>query len=145
MDRLSQGEFAPKSGNKASFGKCWICGEENRDICHFRMWQECDDFDQPEEIFIIACRDKQCQQVIKEHPRLYIELPWGCHETGKFMLVCSDCKRRSGFKCTDQRAKTNGGIGLQCEIANPFTATVCTNRGCFPMRHPVIKCEGYEE
>jgi hypothetical protein len=144
MDRLSQGQNAPQDGNPATFTRCWICGKDGNDICGFRMWQECDEKDEPEEsTFIIACRSKACDRIIDAHPRLYIEVPWAGNAPGQFMLACSDCEKRQGFKCTDPRAKTNGGDGLSCRIVHPLTGIICTEHGCHPFLPVIYECEGH--
>ena len=144
MDRLSQGKNAPPNGDPAAFTRCWVCGHDHGDICGFRMWQECNEKDEPEDsTFIIACRDKACEQIIIDHSRLYIAVLWAGHAPGQFMLVCSDCEQRRGFKCADSRAKTNGGAGLSCTVTHPLTGILCTAHGCYPFPPVVRSCEGY--
>jgi hypothetical protein len=85
-------------------------------------WQEHDHQDKPEERLLVLCN--HCSKLlIKPHPRLYSRLhpnqPWpGC------MAICVDCMQRDGVRCTDPRAKANGGQGVALVIRKPITGMV---------------------
>ena len=146
MDRLSKSYFAPNDGHPIDFLTCWICGKKHNDIVELNIWQECDDEDNPENIFIVACKDKQCRKIINDHPRLYIAQQWAGHTPGRFMLAgCSLCKLRQGFKCTNPQTKENGGEGLLVYYKEPLgRGIVCfTNGTAMPLLQVFTKCEGF--
>jgi len=118
VKRLTEGEHAP--AEVTTFHRCWVCGGENDDICAFRMWEECDDQDEPSGRYLIACREDACQQVIENHPRLYRLIPWAGDDAGRFMLVCEDCDYRKGFDCTHPNLTRNGGEGLNVTVTRPL-------------------------
>jgi hypothetical protein len=103
-----------------SFDTCQICGKTSDDICTFRLWQECDDRDQPEPGNYLLVGETCCRSKIHEHPRLYNEVPWGRGVPGGFVLVCGSCPFREGFHCTHPNLKSNGGDGLLVDFSNPL-------------------------
>lgn len=107
-----------------TFKRCQLCGyvSKNDDICAFRMLNECDDKDIPEEgNVIVVCTSKLCNKIIDDHPRLYVQVPWGKGKPGYFMLAgCSDCKYRDNASCTHPDLISNGGRGLQVMYSKPI-------------------------
>jgi len=128
-----------------TFHRCQLCGVEHpEDICKFRMWVECDEDDQPEDITLITC--KPCvESKINPHPRLYIEVPWGRGGPGKFMLVCGDCPWRKSNQCSHPDLKANGGEGLEVRFSPlGFKARVCFTDGTSMLwpPQPAVGCAG---
>ena len=96
--------------------KCRSCGDINPDD----LWQECDDADQPEKIYILLC--KPCaKKLIKPHPRLYIDLQRNQPIPG-MMPICDNCVYREGYKCSQTLAA--GGPGLRVQISAPSVCHV---------------------
>lgn len=142
MDRLSK-----HRKEASSFLQCQLCGKGFDDICELRMWQECDDQDNPEAGNYLVV-GKCCRYKIREHPRMYREVPWGKGEPGAFILLCGNCPFRAGFKCTHPHLKTNGGQGLLLNTTNPIgTGPVHLNygrgRGAFVDFSVFSMCEGH--
>ena len=142
MDRLSE-----HRKETSSFLQCQLCGKEYSDITSLRMWQECNDSDNPEPgnfLVVGHC----CKPKILEHPRAYLEIPWGKGEPGAFILLCGDCPFRAGFKCTHPHLKANGGGGLLLNTTNPMGfGPVHVNygggRGAFVDFSAYSMCEGH--
>ena len=114
MDRLSKS--APPPLPEAHFLQCQICGLEYDDITSLNLWWEADDRDKHDSDIspvILVCKSKKCLRVIKEHERLYIEMPWSQGGPGKFMLICGPCPLRKGSMCTHPDLLANGGAGLE--------------------------------
>ena len=141
MDRLTKHLNHPLD----TFKRCQLCGYTNNDICEFRMWQECDENDIPEEnnVFIL-CKGK-CRKALNDHPRLYVEVPWSMGGPGKFMLTCGDCLHRLGPFCTNLDLKDNGGEGLQVNFALPMSGLhICYSDGSgFKYGYVATKCAGF--
>lgn len=94
---------------------CQSCGATyDREI-----WQECDDKDEPEQIFIILC-DKCSEKIIGPHPRLYRMLHRNAPAPGA-MLTCADCDLSVGVNCTSFLLKKNGGPGLPLRLGEKST------------------------
>jgi hypothetical protein len=142
MPRLTENVAHPLS----TFKRCQLCGfEGHRDICEFRMWVECDEQDKPEPgNVLVVCRGEACRKAISDHPRLYIEVPWGEGLPGHFMLLCGDCAFRKGVGCTHPDLKSNGGAGLKVSIGGPFSnVRVCFSDGTSSTGpHPAVECIG---
>lgn len=130
MERLTERPPFPLT----TFKRCQLCGYEDEDICSFRMLVECDDLDEPEfDRVLVVCRKEpghSCIQWIENHPRLYLEGPWSAVGPGRFMLICGDCKFRSGASCTHKNLKINGGEGLDLQVSRPLgNVRVCFSDG----------------
>src|ERR1039457_5947918 len=75
------------------FKRCQLCGftSKHDDICEFRMLISCDENDKPEPgNVLIRCQQEACVKAIADHPRLYVDVPWGRGAPGHFILVCGD-------------------------------------------------------
>lgn len=146
MDRLTETSKYPLD----TFKRCQLCGRADDDIVHFRMWYECDDQDQPENCVLVICRDGKCVEALKQHPRLYKQIEWGFGQPGHFMLVCSDCKHRSGPECTHPNLKANGGSGLEVIFSSGLpNAIICfhdedAGSHCKRLLPPANECAGKE-
>jgi len=143
MDRLTESAPFPLT----TFNRCQLCGKED-DICSFEMLYECDEKDAPEkERIFICCRKGPCHDRIVAHPRMYRTVIWGKGGPGKFMLLCGDCDKRKGTKCTSSLLKENGGVGLCVKFVKPpFQGTFCTDTGCHDLGvhfSPAISCEDH--
>lgn len=139
-----------------TFNRCQLCGHASDDICEFRMWQECDDQDQPEPYnMLVLCRSKKCRTMLNQHERLYREMPWGRGQPGHLMLLCGGCGFRNGTRCTHPDLKINGGEGLTLykdglpgtivcyhDDTKPDGGLRCDFEG-FPS--PFSKCDGFKE
>lgn len=129
------------------FLKCQFCGEENQDICHFIMWQTCDEKDVPiQDRMFITCKGDECQKKINNDPRLFIEVPWGAGGPGKFMLLCGNCEHRKEFSCSHPNLKANGGAGLLVKFTPTILSSISihfTDGSCSRGGHPPATfCEG---
>lgn len=142
MERLTASAKYPSS----TFHVCQLCGHTNpRDIVEFRMWNECDEHDVPEPgNYLVICAKGKCNQILDDHPRLYVEVPWGQGGPGAFMLLCGDCTFRSGYKCTHADLKANGGDGLEVKFSNILPIRVCFTDGTsqYMGRNPAHSCAG---
>lgn len=146
MNRLTEGQHAPVDKKPEKFETCWVCGKTYSDICELKMYVECDENDECEEgNCILICKSEECIRVLEEHPRLYMEIAWGGIAPGAFILLCSDCTFRDGFRCTHSDLKANGGEGLQVWSRNLFGAHVHVlyrdGRGGY-IPPVVFKCDG---
>ncbi len=75
------------------------------------IWQEHDDADQPELIFVVLCG--MCSsRLIEAHARLYRRLSRNEPAPGT-MTICEDCVHRVfASRCKSTLARANGGPGL---------------------------------
>ncbi len=87
--------------------RCQRCSAE----WDLQWWEECDDYDVPENILVILCLECS-EKIIEPHPRLYRLLDENMPLPGA-MVICHDCKHRDGLKCKCPRAKFNGGPGMK--------------------------------
>lgn len=149
MDRLTQSVKFPLD----TFKRCQLCGYTSQydDICEFRMWVECDEQDNPEpNNVIVLCNKKhsECSRVLDNHPRLYIEVPWGNGGPGNFMLLCGDCKFRDKTTCTNPQLKANGGEGIEVKFHNPLPMVHVSfsngTGGWLGGNSPATQCMQYE-
>lgn len=127
MDRLTD-HVHPLPNDTFCF--CQICNTRGNDITGFTMWQECDESDNPiPGAYLIHCKSPECYKVVEEHPRLYMEVPWGQGEAGALMLLCGGCKLRTGnFACTSPKLIKNGGKGLTVMQTNSgITVHMCSH------------------
>jgi hypothetical protein len=139
-----------------TFKRCQLCGytSQYNDICEFRMVVECDENDDPEPgNMIVVCDNKNpaCQKTIEDSARLYITIRWGSGAPGHLMLLCGDCQFRDGTSCKHADLKTNGGAGLEIQIARPLIAVhVCFTDGTgtstdFSANTPAVECAGRQD
>ena len=143
-----------------TFNRCQLCGFESQDICKFKLWQECDEEDKPEpgKLMIVCDNDiddkadgteRPCAQRIEDHPRLYLQVPWGMGRPGYFILLCGPCKYRDGLRCKHSDLKENGGQGLDVSIGG-LAAIYCTagdhdfDLKCHHAPRPAVDCKGFE-
>lgn len=128
----------------SSFAACQLCGHASDDICAFRMWQRCDDADEPIDDFIIVCNQQACQQRIEDDAMLFIEVPWSRGGPGKFMLLCGDCPHRKGWSCQHPNLTANGGNGLEVQFSGLpiLNMMICGSDGCHRSSPPAIACVG---
>jgi len=146
MERIKRNFPVPDT-----FKRCQLCGHTSKydDICEFRMLIECDENDKPEPgNVLIRCQQEACVKAIADHPRLYVDVPWGRGAPGHFILVCGDCTFRNQWRCTHPDLKANGGKGLEVFLSNGRDVRVCFNDGTssnsvFPT--PVVECSGKNE
>lgn len=147
MKRLTETTQYPLT----TFKRCQLCGFEDSDICYFRLWRECDDADKPEPYTILAvCRQEDCQTVIRDHERLYVEIPWGMGEPGHLVLLCSDCSWREGGRCTHPDLKANSGAGLDLAYESMIPGAIACYHDdskpygmrCGPLPAPFTRCAG---
>lgn len=102
---------------------CQACGEKHRSGNPIGRWQECDDQDHPERVFVVLCREC-AEEIIEDHPRLYVEINnvqvvLGC------MSVCGDCKHRDRFNsCQSPSSSAHGGEGMWLHPA-PQRVHIC--------------------
>jgi hypothetical protein len=108
------------------------------------MWLECNEEDVIEDLesILILCRGKECREVLDNHPRLYVEVPWSNGGPGKFMLLCGDCEFRSGTACTHTKLKINGGDGLEVGFVWPLGGAMicCTDGSSFTFGPVANRC-----
>ncbi len=125
---------------------CQGCGR-HRDLV--TIWQECDEHDQPELIFVVLC--KHCSdRLIEPHPRLYKQRAAFDPMPG-VMHLCIPCRHRDGTRCANMQASINGGPGLKIIGPKPSVAMVDGRRNgrrcgwrevIYPA--PPIACTGFE-
>lgn len=121
--------------------KCQRCGAPTSLV----RWQECDDKDRAEMVFIVLC--ETCSgQVIEIHPRLYRDLMRDEIAPGA-MSICEECPHRKGPRCTFPGAKFNGGEGMYFHPP-PQRIHLCRakNSGWKVMQlEPITHCSGKAE
>lgn len=100
-------------------GVCQSCGRTaENDHVKITPWQEYDDHDQREQIFVLLCAT--CSNtLVGPHPRLYDYLPENKPEPG-LMAICSDCLWRRGIYCENPHTTRNGGLGLRVDFPQPM-------------------------
>ena len=86
--------------------KCQKCGSTES----LARWQECDDNDRGEMVFVVLCR-KCADEIIEPHPRLYREYMEMEVAPGA-MPTCEGCPQRQGARCKSPAARFNGGKGI---------------------------------
>lgn len=106
--RLSETLPHPREPNR-----CQLCGEVDVALT---VWQECDDADAPEQIYVVLC--DLCEQVIEPHPRLYINQPRNKPLPG-VMPQCAGCQHRDELTCRHPLLTANGGAGLLIKASQP--------------------------
>lgn len=124
---------------------CQSCGRAHPDL---RAWRECDDRDQPQNVFVVLCAECS-HQIIKPHPRLYDEVPANKPIPGLMPHLCTDCVHRKDLACMHPDLKANGGPGLMIVAPEPTRGFMDGTRGGkrvgWMFEHwprPAIDCKG---
>lgn len=94
---------------------CQSCG---RTVDGLIVWCECDDRDQPQNIFVVLC-DGCSKRLIEPHPRLYHQMPANKPIPGVMPHLCATCKHREALTCKHPDLKANGGQGLMIVAEQP--------------------------
>jgi hypothetical protein len=110
------------------------------------IWQECDDRDKPEQIYIVLC--VRCSnRIIKPHPRLYRQTDkWG--PVPGAMACCASCRLRAGgtLICSSKLLKRFGGPGLPIRVTPGVRGFIDGKnyRGPFVTYSQPPTCDGFE-
>lgn len=107
---------------KHTLSFCQLCGKEYKDKAAVRLWEEYDDSNKKTgpNSKVIVVGVKCCQRKIDDHPRGYLQVPWGRGKPGMFPLVCGDCKHRKDLTCINPQAEINGGPGIDAILYDPL-------------------------
>lgn len=89
-----------------ALSRCQACGGVGE-----VTWQECDEADQPELIYVRLCRPCS-DRIIEPHPRLYKQVARGEPAPGA-MNCCIDCLHQQFLRCQSPLLKINGGPGME--------------------------------
>jgi hypothetical protein len=109
------------------------------------VWQEHDDTDRPELIYIVLC-EACADRIIAEHPRLYRRVDRWAPVPG-VMPACIGCRRADGLRCRSPLLKVNGGPGLPIRPNVAVEGFACTRgKGCrrFVQYAHAPECKGFE-
>lgn len=124
-------------------GECQRC---RATVPPLTYWQECDENDVAERVFVVLCAPC-AKQIIEPHPRLYRELSPNTPMPGA-MPICRDCSRRNGMGCFSPLAKFNGGPGLTYEPEGQMVHLCRSPRSKSGWQYlapcPVTACSGKE-
>lgn len=105
---------------------CQACGQWAAEM---ETWQEHDENDRPEKIFVVLCRSC-AERIIGPHERLYRRLNAGEPAPGA-MACCVGCRHLSELRCLNQAMKFNGGPGVAIKAKIAGRGFVCTRgKGC---------------
>lgn len=150
LSRDLRGERHPYICQSCGIGAPIVLREDEPEDNGFTRWQEHDQHDRPEPIYVVLC--KACaERLIEKHERLYRQLSkfepaLGC------MQACAECKFRQGLHCSNPRAKENGGEGVGLKMPKPSGAFVdgvdSRGRRTGGFMHifvgPIRECDGFE-
>jgi len=125
---------------------CRRCGA----AVELSVWQEHDDQDRRELIFVVLCR-RCAERVIEPHPRLYRELDQNEPAPG-VMAICGQCRHQVAGRCRSPKAAANGGPGLRFPGPDSSGFLDGVNKATGrrwgrPFRswnREPVQCEGYE-
>jgi hypothetical protein len=112
------------------------------------VWQEHDDADRPELIFVVVCATC-ADKIIEPHPRLYRQL--GRNEPAPGVLgVCQHCRHQVAGRCRSPKARANGGEGLRFPAPDVNVHLCRRGKGARSgwlreWSEEVSSCEGFEE
>lgn len=120
--RLSKALPAPRRPDT-----CQNCGRNDKQA-RLQIWRECDDRDQPQNIFVVLCEECTAT-LIKPHPRLYHDVPENKPIPGVMAHLCVGCKHRDGLDCKHPDLKANGGPGLLIVAPQPTRGFMDGTRG----------------
>lgn len=130
---------------------CQRCGAEHDITCGIasRVWQECDEWDRPEKVFLIVCQECEKSGFIDRHPRLYQPVAHNAPLPG-VMHLCVDCAWRDGLTCRHPDLKVNGGNGMEITCSKPLVYHLKAERrkdsGFYQsFDAPPSRCAGREE
>jgi hypothetical protein len=133
---------------------CQACDRHRTELeSPLTMWQEHDDHDNPEPIFLMVCG--QCNApsgrrtkttMIEAHPRLYDEAHEHCWQPG-IMHLCTDCQFHHDLTCTHPAQKSRGGAGLEISGPEPMTIRARAKRRgiTWTAWKPATNCAGRKE
>ncbi len=127
---------------------CQCCGKHNHDLeSDLTMWQEHDNNDKPEHIFLMLCEHcnapsgkRTKSTLIEAHPRLY----GAVHEHAWYpgiMHLCTNCQFHHELSCTHPDQKSRGGNGLEITGPEPFVFHMART-GYFKSWYPAKFCAG---
>lgn len=133
---------------------CALCGksvsDENPVGAHDarRRSIEHDEWDRPTNAVVVLCTTCS-DRVIKPHPRLYSLVPRHKPIPG-LMELCVGCRHLDGTRCTNARARANGGEGVGVQVTPPTFAFLCVRNGGTSTREEIwpsapTACDGREE
>lgn len=90
--------------------RCNRCGRTLPGAHDLQIWQEHDELDRPQAIFVVLC--KPCaDRVVEPHARLY-RLVLGNEPCPGVMDQCSACTHRHELRCRCPDMLANGGPGV---------------------------------
>jgi hypothetical protein len=118
------------------YATCQACGAPAK-----TTWQECDDEDQPEPIYVrlcIPCADRR----IDPHPRLYRPIDKDAPAPGA-MAACTDCQHAEALACQSPLLKANGGPGLPIHSNQIGFACARGKGGCRRLYDGPPRCDGH--
>ena len=126
----------PRLSETLSFDReldtCQACG---RWEVVLSVWQEHDDNDQPEQVYLVLC-DACSDGIIDPHPRLYRRLARFEPAPGA-MACCVGCQHLSELRCTNPAMQFNGGTGVPIKAKIASRGFVCSRgrggSGCQPV------------
>lgn len=151
--RLSQTLPGPKD-----LSHCWACRASGviaagqfpfpLDQLKLDVWQEHDNLDKPEPVYLLLCRPCS-KQIIGPHPRLYASVAPHATVPGA-MPACRACRFRQITKCLHPHLKANGGLGLMLNFPAPAEVHVCrcgsgARSGWEKVYMGAVTCRGREE
>lgn len=104
---------------------CQSCGGAD----DLRVWQEHDDMDRPERIYLVLCHTCAAE-IIGPPPRLYRCLDRWAPGPG-IMPTCQGCVHQKDLGCRSPLLKANGGPGLPVRSSVAAEGIACSRgRGC---------------
>ncbi len=118
--------------------RCQACGGNAT-----ATWQECDEADQPELVYVRLCRSCS-DKLIEPHPRLYRRIGDGSPAAGA-MPCCRGCTHAVQLSCRSPLLKGNGGPGLAINVKQRgFCCSRGKGGGCRPIYDGEPECAGRE-
>jgi hypothetical protein len=107
---------------------CQACGRGELPSINLAVWQEHDEADRPEPIFLVLC--DACARLIEPHPRLYRRVDRWAPAPG-IMPTCSGCRHQDALRCRSPLLKANGGPGLPIRSGVAAQGFACSRKqGC---------------
>jgi hypothetical protein len=107
-------------------------------------WHECDEWDKPTGVYILACVDCLKTKFVDRHPRLYIGVDLNAATPGLMPSLCLDCVWHDGVTtCTHPR---RAALSIEQRVAG--MAILCGRgrgaSGRMRLLDPPTRCEGRE-
>ncbi len=93
--------------------ECNECGDLGSVRDPLAVWQECDEADVSEDIYLVLCR-RCSDRLIPDHPRLYHRMVRHQPAPGA-MPICTNCRWHAGTLCQHPRSKARGGPGVRLD------------------------------